>query len=84
LRRGTTRPENPTNKGLQGGDMTPTKTPTPVIEGVARLVPAADALDQAGRLDTLAEHLEGVSPQDAEAAALLRAVARHLRSERTE
>ena len=84
MRRGTTRPENPTNKGLQGGDMTPTKTPTPVIEGVARLVPAADALDQADRLDTLSEHLEGLSPQDAEAAALLRAVARHLRSERTE
>ena len=64
--------------------MTPTKTPTAVIERISRLVPAADALDQAGRLDTLAEHLEGVSPQDAEAAALLRAVARHLRSERTE
>ena len=63
--------------------MTPTKTPVPFIEGVSRLIPAADALDQAGRLDTLAEHLEGVSPQDAEAAALLRAVARHLRSERT-
>tara|TARA_B100001971_G_C17805461_1_gene341421 strand:- start:311 stop:505 length:195 start_codon:yes stop_codon:yes gene_type:complete len=64
--------------------MTPTKTPTPVIEGVSRLIPAADALDQADRLDTLSEHLEALSPQDAEAARNLRAVARHLRSERTE
>ena len=67
--------------------MTPTKTPTPVIEGVSRLIPAADALDQADRLDSIAEHLEGVSglsPHDAEFARQLRAVARHLRSERTE
>jgi hypothetical protein len=54
-----------------------------MIERATTLVPAAEALDQADRLDTLAEHLEALSPQDAEAAAHLRAVARHLRSERT-
>ena len=63
--------------------MTPTKTPTPVLEGVAGRVPAADALDQAARIDTLAEHLERLSAQDAEVAAHLRSVAHHLRSERT-
>ena len=63
--------------------MTPTKTRTAMIERATTLVPAAEALDQADRLDTLAEHLEALSPQDAEAAAHLRAVARHLRSERT-
>ena len=63
--------------------MTPTKAPTTTLEGVARLVPPADALDQAARIDTLAEHLERLSAQDAEVAAHLRSVAHHLRSERT-
>lgn len=56
--------------------MTPTNA---VLEGVARLVPPAEALDQADRLEELADALGGVSPQDREVARHLRGVAHILR-----
>ena len=56
--------------------MTPT---TDLVERCHAIVPPEDRLDQADRLDTLAEALRGLSPQDAGVALRLQAIADRLR-----
>ena len=56
--------------------MTPT---TDLVERCQVIVPPEDRLDQADRLDTLAEALRGLSPQDAGVALRLQAIADRLR-----
>ena len=56
--------------------MTPT---TELVERCQVIVPPAERLDQADRLDTLAEALRGLSPQDAGVALHLQAIADRLR-----
>jgi hypothetical protein len=56
--------------------MTPT---TDLVERCQVIVPPEDRLDQADRLDTLAEAVRGLSPQDAGVALHLRAIADRLR-----
>lgn len=56
--------------------MTPT---TDLLARCQALIPPEERLDQADRLDTLAEALRGLSPQDAGVALDLEAVADRLR-----
>jgi hypothetical protein len=56
--------------------MTPT---TELVERCQVIVPPEDRLDQADRLDTLAEAVRGLSPQDAGVALHLQAIADRLR-----